>query len=101
MSRFWIDSKWKSLAWRDQLASETCNQIARRDSVSGDMETNSTSLHQTPDLSGTYQLLRLTYGIVPFLAGLDKFFNLLTDWEKYIPPIAAHLLVRSVRGTEP
>ncbi|MFX5756665.1 hypothetical protein ABTE27_22200, partial [Acinetobacter baumannii] len=23
---------------------------------------------------------------VPFLAGLDKFFNLITDWEKYVSP---------------
>ena len=26
--------------------------------------------------------LRVTYGLVAFLAGLDKFFNLLTNWEK-------------------
>jgi hypothetical protein len=26
------------------------------------------------------------------LAGLDKFFNLLTNWEKYLPPVVVHLL---------
>lgn len=28
--------------------------------------------------------LRLTYGIVPIVAGLDKFTNLLTHWEDYL-----------------
>ena len=34
----------------------------------------------------TVNLLKLTYGIVPIVAGLDKFTNLLTDWEKYLHP---------------
>lgn len=33
----------------------------------------------------TSDLLRLTYGIVPIVAGLDKFFNILAHWENYIP----------------
>ena len=32
------------------------------------------------------QLLRYTYGLVPIVAGLDKFTNLLTDWKNYIAP---------------
>lgn len=28
--------------------------------------------------------LRLTYGIVPIVAGLDKFTNLLTQWSNYL-----------------
>jgi uncharacterized membrane protein YphA (DoxX/SURF4 family) len=33
--------------------------------------------------------LRFTFGIVPIVAGLDKFSNLLVDWTKYLaPPIA-------------
>lgn len=34
----------------------------------------------------TFKLLKLTYGIVPIVAGLDKFTNLLTHWENYINP---------------
>lgn len=30
------------------------------------------------------QLLRYTYGLVPIVAGLDKFTNILTDWSLYI-----------------
>src|SRR5512141_2100550 len=31
-------------------------------------------------------LLRLGYGLVPIIAGADKFTNLLVDWEKYLSP---------------
>jgi hypothetical protein len=31
-------------------------------------------------------LLRIGYGLVPIVAGADKFTNLLTDWEKYLSP---------------
>lgn len=30
------------------------------------------------------QLLHITYGIVPIVAGADKFTNLLTNWEHYL-----------------
>lgn len=39
-----------------------------------------------------YLPLRLTYGLVPLLAGLDKFFNLLADWPSYLSPGIAGLL---------
>ena len=32
------------------------------------------------------RVLTLTYGIVPIVAGLDKFTNLLTNWEAYLAP---------------
>ena len=44
------------------------------------------------NLASLYRPLWLTYGLVPLLAGLDKFFNLLTDWPKYLSPWIAHLL---------
>lgn len=34
----------------------------------------------------TFNLLKLTFGLVPIVAGLDKFTNLLTNWEQYINP---------------
>src|SRR5262245_41040573 len=36
--------------------------------------------------------LWLVFGVVPFLAGLDKFFNLLTDWPRYLSPAAEAIL---------
>ena len=35
--------------------------------------------------------LRIALGLMATLAGLDKFFNLLADWEAYIAPLAAQL----------
>lgn len=29
-------------------------------------------------------LLKFTYGLVPIVAGLDKFTNILTDWSQYL-----------------
>lgn len=29
-------------------------------------------------------LLKYTYGLVPIIAGLDKFTNILTDWSQYV-----------------
>jgi hypothetical protein len=40
----------------------------------------------------TLQLLRLIYGIVPIVAGVDKFSNILTDWTKYLNPTVGSLL---------
>ncbi len=34
----------------------------------------------------TFNLLRVTFGIVPIVAGADKFTDLLTHWENYINP---------------
>ncbi|PTX11347.1 hypothetical protein C8N40_11522 [Pontibacter mucosus] len=37
-------------------------------------------------------LLKYTYGLVPIIAGLDKFTHLLTDWNKYLAPVVADIL---------
>jgi hypothetical protein len=36
--------------------------------------------------SGARALLRIGYGLVPIVAGADKFTNLLVDWDKYLSP---------------
>ena len=36
--------------------------------------------------------LRIAFGLMATLAGLDKFFNLLADWESYVAPSMAALL---------
>lgn len=50
----------------------------------------STTKNQT--LTQAFNLLKYTFGIVPIVAGIDKFFNLLTDWSHYIDPSMADLL---------
>jgi uncharacterized membrane protein HdeD (DUF308 family) len=44
----------------------------------------------------TYQLLKYTFVVVPIVAGLDKFTNILTDWSQYINPTLADILPFSV-----
>ncbi len=44
------------------------------------------------------EALRYTLGGTAFVAGLDKFFNLLTNWEKYISPVARENLPVSDRN---
>ena len=43
-------------------------------------------------LHSVREILRFTYGIVPIVAGLDKFTHLLTDWAKYLAPAIANML---------
>ena len=44
------------------------------------------------DVSGpayeAYQILRVGFVVAPIIAGLDKFLNLLVNWEQYLPPFA-------------
>jgi len=42
-------------------------------------------------------ILRFTLGATAFLAGADKFTNLLADWEQYLAPLAARNLPMSSR----
>lgn len=39
-----------------------------------------------------YNLLKFTFVIVPIVAGLDKFTDILTDWDKYLHPGLAGIL---------
>ena len=39
-----------------------------------------------------YWMLRIAFGLTAFLAGLDKFFNLLTNWEQYANPMITNML---------
>ncbi len=39
-----------------------------------------------------YQILRIGFTVAPILAGLDKFFHLLTDWDKYLPSVVNNMV---------
>jgi hypothetical protein len=43
-------------------------------------------------LTTPWWALRAGLGAAAFLAGLDKFFNLLADWPGYLSPLVAHML---------
>src|ERR1051326_2939144 len=38
-----------------------------------------------------YQLLHIAFVLAPVIAGLDKFFHLLVNWDKYLAPWIASL----------
>ena len=53
-------------------------------------------------LTSAFWVLRIAFGLTALLAGLDKFFNLLTNWEQYasalvlsVVPLSAATLMRA------
>jgi hypothetical protein len=40
----------------------------------------------------SYWTLRFLFTVAPFLLGLDKFFNFLTNWEDYLAPVIPQTL---------
>jgi uncharacterized membrane protein YphA (DoxX/SURF4 family) len=41
---------------------------------------------------GAFLLLRIGFTVLPIVFGLDKFFNVLTNWEEYLAPWIVNLL---------
>jgi hypothetical protein len=50
------------------------------------------SITLNQSLKPTFNLMKFTFGIVPIVAGLDKFTNLLTHWENGIHPAIVGML---------
>lgn len=49
------------------------------------MTTTTATTRQTTPSQTAYQILRLGFTVAPILFGLDKFFNLMTDWTEFLP----------------
>jgi hypothetical protein len=45
-----------------------------------------------------FSILRVGFALLPILAGADKFFHLLTDWNQYVSPALFHAIGGHVRG---
>jgi uncharacterized membrane protein YphA (DoxX/SURF4 family) len=39
-----------------------------------------------------YRILHVAFVVAPIVAGLDKFFNLLVNWEQYLPPFVTKMV---------
>lgn len=50
------------------------------------------NLHQER-IKPIFTLLKFTFVIVPIVAGLDKFTDLLTNWDNYLNPAIAGMLL--------
>jgi uncharacterized membrane protein YphA (DoxX/SURF4 family) len=48
--------------------------------------------HPNHIVKSVFAILRLTFGIVPIVAGLDKFTDLLVNWDMYLHPGIASML---------
>ena len=44
------------------------------------------------ELNAGYWALRIAFGFGPLLAGLDKFTNILVNWEKYLNPAVLRIV---------
>ena len=44
------------------------------------------STHVSGPAYQAYQILHVGFVVAPIVAGVDKFFNLLVNWEQYLPP---------------
>ena len=47
-------------------------------------------------MTSAYWALRIGFGATAFLAGLDKFFNLLANWEAYASPLITSFISAGV-----
>ena len=45
-----------------------------------------------------FRILQVAFVIAPLIAGLDKFFYLLTNWSQYLSPLALRMLGGHDRG---
>jgi uncharacterized membrane protein YphA (DoxX/SURF4 family) len=54
--------------------------------------TKSLAVHDAKVTDTVWLTLRLVFGLVPIVAGLDKFTNLLVDWSKYLAPFIARMV---------
>lgn len=57
-----------------------------------------TATKPSPTTTGSqnaYRILRLGFFVAPVLFGLDKFFNLMTDWTQYLPEMVTDVVTGS------
>lgn len=66
------------------------------------MTTTQTTAQQTSPSRTAYEILRLGFTVAPILFGLDKFFNLMTDWPEFLPEfvtsVASGTVVMAIVG---
>jgi hypothetical protein len=56
------------------------------------MAAETTSVRVSSPSYEAYQILHIAFTVAPIVAGLDKFFNFLVNWEIYVSPIVPRTL---------
>ena len=54
--------------------------------------TNDVTARASSSSYQAYQILHLAFIVAPVVAGLDKFFHLLVNWDEYLPPLVNNLV---------
>ena len=56
------------------------------------MAAGATSVRVSSPSYQAYQMLHIAFTVAPIVAGLDKFFHALVDWDMYLSPMVARML---------
>jgi hypothetical protein len=56
------------------------------------MATDATAIHVSSPSYQAYQILHIAFTVAPVIAGLDKFFHFLVNWDIYLAPIVPNTL---------
>src|SRR6185295_9597195 len=54
--------------------------------------TEATAVRVSSPSYQAYQILHIAFTAAPIVAGVDKFYHFLTNWEMYVSPIVPRLL---------
>src|SRR5213594_1732238 len=52
----------------------------------------STAIRTQSPAYQAYQILHLAFTVAPILAGVDKFFHFLVNWDQYLSPLVTRML---------
>jgi uncharacterized membrane protein YphA (DoxX/SURF4 family) len=53
---------------------------------------NTVAVRSSSPSAQAYQILHLAYTVAPIVAGVDKFFHWLVNWDQYLAPAVARML---------
>ncbi|MFL6466109.1 MAG: hypothetical protein ACJ73N_17085 [Bryobacteraceae bacterium] len=70
---------------------QTITATAGTDGAFANRTTHDRTLSKTSAAYQAYQILHLAFVVAPVVAGLDKFFHLLVNWDMYLAPTIARL----------
>ena len=56
------------------------------------MATPMTSVRVSSPSYQAYQILHIAFTVAPIIAGIDKFFHVLADWDMYLSPLVSRVL---------
>src|SRR3954452_21435358 len=71
---------------------QTITATAGTDGAFANRTTHDRTLSKTSAAYQAYQILHLAFVVAPVVAGADKFFHFLVNWDQYLSPLIARML---------